>query len=158
MADTRITVNGQSYDSPDAMPPEVRRTYEEAMRSLGPLTDGGSTQVFGRTGEHFGASVVVNKVITVNNRSYRSLDEVPPELRHEVGDALRGAVPDVHPRAQFRVSLNLGSPEARRQDASREPTPLPIEPSSTEATIRAIPLSLAVLIVIALIFWYFLGR
>jgi hypothetical protein len=85
MAATRITINGQHYDSPDAMPPDVRRTYEEAMRTVGasPASgqDGGSTQVFmGQAGSHLGASLVVNKIITVNDRTYGSVDELPPDV------------------------------------------------------------------------------
>jgi hypothetical protein len=32
---TRIVVNGQSYDSLDAMPPDVRRLYDDALATLG---------------------------------------------------------------------------------------------------------------------------
>ena len=32
MANTKITINGQTYDGPEAMPPDVRHTYEKAMR------------------------------------------------------------------------------------------------------------------------------
>jgi len=28
---TRITINGQEYDSPEQMPPDVRQLYEQAM-------------------------------------------------------------------------------------------------------------------------------
>jgi hypothetical protein len=31
-----IVVNGKKYDSVDAMPPDVRRTYEQAMARVGP--------------------------------------------------------------------------------------------------------------------------
>jgi hypothetical protein len=48
MGDTRITVNGQHYGSPDEMPPDVRRQYDEAMRMMGTALAGkgsGTTQV-----------------------------------------------------------------------------------------------------------------
>jgi len=32
---TRIVVNGQTYNSPDELPPDLRRHYEEAMRNAG---------------------------------------------------------------------------------------------------------------------------
>ena len=90
MANTRITINGQQYDNLEAMPPDVRRIYEEAMRTAGQSLasgqSGGSTQVFtGRAGQRLGASVVVNRVITVNNRTYRSIDELPPDVHRERG-------------------------------------------------------------------------
>src|SRR2546427_8039862 len=31
-----IVVNGKKYDSVDAMPPDVRRTYEQAIARVGP--------------------------------------------------------------------------------------------------------------------------
>ena len=60
MTSNRITINGQQYDSPEAMPPDVRRLYEEAMRTVRPSLasgqSGGRTQVFtgraGQLGEH----------------------------------------------------------------------------------------------------------
>ncbi len=39
---TKITVNGVSYESVDAMPPEVRRLYDQAMANLPALTDVGA--------------------------------------------------------------------------------------------------------------------
>src|SRR5438093_5837781 len=99
MTTRKITVNGQQYDSPEAMPPDVRRMYEEAMRTVGPSLasglSGGSTQVFtGRAGQSLGASVV-NRVITVNDRTYGSVDELPPDVRKLYEDALKGAAPEV---------------------------------------------------------------
>ena len=31
---TRITINGQEYDSPEQMPPDVRQLYEQAMAKV----------------------------------------------------------------------------------------------------------------------------
>ena len=162
MANTRITINGQQYDSPDAMPPDVRRTYEEAMRTLGSLPSGqsgGSTDVVtGRVG-HLGAEVVVNRTVTVNNRTPGSLDELPPDVRRQFEGALKGA--QVRPRTSVHLSLNMEGPQVRTLgDAgkARTPVPLPIESTSTEATIRGLPMSLAFIVAIALVLWYLLGR
>src|SRR6476661_4485505 len=93
MTNTRITINGQHYDSPEAMPPDVRRTYEDAMRAMVPSPasgpSGGSTQVFTGHAGPIGASVVVNRIITVNNRTYGSIDELPPDVRRLYDDALK---------------------------------------------------------------------
>jgi hypothetical protein len=48
MGDIHITVNGQHFGSPDEMPPDVRRQYEEAMRRMESALAGqgsGTTQV-----------------------------------------------------------------------------------------------------------------
>lgn len=166
MANTRITINGQQYDSPEAMPPDVRRTYDEAMRTLGPAMargqSGGSTQVFtGRAGQ-LGASLVVNRVVTVNERTYGSVDELPPDVRKIYENALEGAAPPTaHPETSLHVSVNMAGPQGRTpDDRSRPPTtvPLPLEPSLLESRIRDLPVSMAILIVMGLILWFLLGR
>jgi len=161
MTNNRITINGQHYDSPEAMPPDVRRMYEEAMRTLGSSLasgqSGGSTQVFtGHAGQSIGASVVVNRVITVNDRTYGNVDELPPDVRQLYEDALKGRTAEVsRPKTSVHVSLNMsGRPS---HDESNTP-PLPIESSTTESTIRSLPTSLAITVVIGLVLWFFLGR
>jgi hypothetical protein len=161
MADTKITINGQQYDSPDAMPPEVRRMYEEAMKALAGGPSGGSTQVFTGQAGQLGGKLVVNRVVTVNNRTYRSVDELPPGLRQQVEAALSGTAMQVRPKTGLHVSVNMTGPQARSLDdpsMSRPPAPLPIEPSTLEARIRDIPVSLAILVVIGLVLWALLDR
>jgi hypothetical protein len=163
MSINRITINGQHYDSPEAMPPDVRRIYDEAMRTAGssPVSgeSGGSTQVFTGQAGHMGASVVVNRSVTVNDRTYGSIDELPPEVRRLYEDSRKGMASrasTTHPKTSLHVSVNLG----RRtfDDSSRSTGPLPIEPSSIESRIRDIPMSLAITVAIGLILWFLLGR
>ncbi len=167
MTNTKITVNGQQYDSPEAMPPDVRRIYDDAMRAAGPSLAGeksdGSTQVLaGRIGQRLGASVVVNKVITVNNRTYGSLDELPPDVRQLYEDAVKGAAPPgAHPKTSLHVSVNVTRPQVHTLDDSGTPPtplPIPIEPSSTESTLRSLPTTLGILVAIGLVLWLLLGR
>jgi|SRR6185369_3122665 len=165
MSNTRITINGQQYDSPEAMPPDVRRTYEGALRTLGPTLaggkSGGSTQVFTGQAGDVGANVVVNRIVTVNDRAYGSLHELPPEVRKQFEHALEGVAPQVHPQTSLHLSVNLGKPQLRTLHDFRRaatPPPLPIEASNLESRIRDIPVSLAIIVAIALILWAFLGR
>ena len=111
MAHTRITINGQHYDSPDAMPPDVRRLYDEAMRTMG-----------------------------------ASLAKGMP------GGSTPAGAPAPRRKTGFNVSVNLTGPGER----SGSPAPLPFDPTSTEARLRALPMSLAILIGIGLILWAFL--
>src|SRR5690242_16604767 len=98
MDKTRITVNGEEYESPEAMPPDVRQKYEEAMRLVGPSLagglSGGKTQVF-TTGFGKGthANLIANKVVTVNGRTEGGVQELPPEVRKQYEDALKGLTP-----------------------------------------------------------------
>lgn len=163
MANIKITINGQQYDSPEAMPPDVRRIYEEAMRSVRPSLpggqSGGTTQVFtGRAGD-LGGSVIVNRTVTVNNRTYGSLDELPPDVRKQFEDALKGGGLNMHPKTSLHVSFKVEGPQALA-DPSKSPTPVPLpyDRSTLEGKIRDIPLSLAILVLIGLALWAFLGR
>ena len=164
MTNNRITINGQQYDSPEVMPPDVRRAYEEAMRTVGSSLasgqSGGSTQVFtGRAGQRIDASVVVNRIITVNDRTYGSVDELPPHVRKLYEDALKGAAPEVtHPETTLHVSVRMSGPPVRTLDDSSRPTPLPLpfDASSTESNLRSLPMSLAITVVILLVLWFFL--
>jgi hypothetical protein len=116
MANTRITVNGQQYDSPEAMPPDVRRMYEEAMRAWGASRAGGSgggTQVFTGQVDPLGSGLVVNRIVTVNDRTYGSVDELPPEVRKVYEDALAGTSPQTTHPTSLHVSVNVSGPSIR---------------------------------------------
>jgi hypothetical protein len=161
MANTSITVNGQQYDGPESMPPDVRRLYEEAMRTVKPPLaggpGGGSTQVFtGRLGE-VEASVVVNRVVTMKDSTYGSIDELPPDVRRLYENALAAPAGKVtQPRTGFHVSVNMAGPEAR--SGARTPIPLPFDSTSTEARLRSLPMTLAIIVVVGLVLWFFLGH
>ena len=150
MADTRITINGEQYDGPEAMPPDVRRLYEEAMRSLGPGVASG-------LGTHahtapLGGEVVVSRVVTVNERKFGSIDELPPEVRRMVDDARRGATsPVTRPETSVHVSVNLAEGSSPPASGLR-----PV--SDLESTIRGIPGAVATLVILGLIAWYLLSR
>jgi len=164
----RITINGQHYDNPDEMPPDVRRLYEQAMRtaesSLSGGQSGGSTQVFTSKAGDLGASLVVNRTVIVNDRTYGSVDELPPDVRRLYDDAVKSGnqqTGTAHPKTSFHVSVNFGGSQGRTgADSTRpgSPVPLPVESSHLESDIRRLPLSLAILIGIALVLWAFLGR
>src|SRR2546429_9148656 len=48
----KIVVNGTEYDSPEAMPPEVRRQYEQALRLVQDVAKGAAPPgAMARTGE-----------------------------------------------------------------------------------------------------------
>jgi len=154
MADSRITINGLHYDSPEAMPPDVRRAYEEALRTLGPgLATGGSTRVVTEHSGRLGGDVVVNRVVTVNQRAYGNIEELPPEVRRMYEDAMRGATsPVTRPETSVHVSVNM------TDDSSESNTRGLRQTSDLESTIRGIPEALATLVILALIAWYFLSR
>jgi hypothetical protein len=155
MSDTKITINGQTYESPEAMPPDVRRTYEEAMRMLGPAVanaprDARTDVLAGHVGPFHG-SVVVNHVVTMNGRRQSGVEGLSPELRRMYEDAVRDpAAPVRRPDTNVHVSMEMDLPPEGRKGAQ------PV--SDIESRIRGIPGTLAMVVVIALILWYVMSR
>jgi hypothetical protein len=165
MDTSRITINGQQYDSPEHMPPDVRQTYEEAMRAAAPLLakaqSTGSTQVFtGGLGQMLGASVVVNKTITVNGKTYGSADELPPEMRQLHADALAAAAQHAtQPKTRLHVSVNFDEKLTKSHEDASRPRASGMRPidASSISSIRGIPISLGIAIIIGLLLWALLG-
>src|SRR2546426_1606690 len=92
----KIVVNGTEYDSPEAMPPEVRRQYEQALRLVQDVAKGAAPPgTMARTVEttRDGVSVKVHTKqlkYTVDGKSYDDPTQLPPEVRARVEQALHG--------------------------------------------------------------------
>jgi hypothetical protein len=88
---TRITVNGQTYNSLDEMPPDVRQKYEAAMAKLKEDRDGnGIPDVFESPAG--GSNNVVNVVKTskiIVNGEQRDLSDVPAAIQNLLPPAER---------------------------------------------------------------------
>ena len=127
----KIKVNGVEYESPESMPPEVRKLYDDALRSLGNNvgdTPGGEFAPGGpEPGLHISRSVVIN------GKTYRSVDELPPEMRELYAKILSARLSGqgMPMKAVLKLSLGiLGSSLAKGRGA------LPGEPASP-ATVEA---------------------
>jgi hypothetical protein len=102
----KIKVNGVEYESPECMPPEVRKLYDEALQSLGnnaqdPL--GGTSPAGGpEPGVHFSRSVVIN------GKTYRSVDELPPEMRELYAKILNARLSGQGMPMKAVLELSLG--------------------------------------------------
>ena len=127
----RITINGQQYNSPDEMPPDVRALYDNAMQAMGKTLPGGKagdTTVFTTRGGLLSTNIVVRKNITVNDKNYKSLDEMPPELRQLAQDALQQAQGTTGGPAitnSLSVSMDAGKPQVRGFASGSPSTPAP---------------------------------
>lgn len=91
----KIVVNGTEYDSPDAMPPEVRAEYERAMRLVEDMGKaGGAAGTTDKTVEtrQDGVTVKVHTKqvkYTVDGKTYDDPAQLPPDLRARVEQALQ---------------------------------------------------------------------
>jgi len=93
----KIVVNGTEYESPEAMPPDVRRQYERALKLVQDVAQGaapqGTTERTVRTARD-GVSVKVHTKqvkYTVDGKTYDDPSQLPPEVRARVEQALHGA-------------------------------------------------------------------
>jgi len=63
---TKIIVNGKEYGSPDELPPELRKSYDQAI-----LNKSAYPQMH----------IAGNSKVTFNGQTYNSRDEMPEEVR-----------------------------------------------------------------------------
>lgn len=153
-----ITFNGQRYGSVEQMPPHVRREYEEVMRTVAPLLAGeGDTKAIPGTPLVPGSegNIVMHRTITVDHRTFRSLDEMPPDVRRLFEQRIQGAGAPVRDPGKpgLSFSFHLGRSNVRPSLGSLLPeTTRPIEPA------RQFLSSLVFWVVLALILWALLGR
>ena len=168
---TKITVNGVEYESVEAMPPDVRRTYEEIMAKfpdMAQLAADGPAEI--REGS-FGpvkVNTAVQKKIVVNNVTYENEESMPPDVRqaYELGmRAMQSGDPTVK-KNEIRMSFQLNGPHftvkktsggtSDTRPALSDPTPAmprPIEPTSAENGVRVVLLVTACA-VIGLALWF----
>jgi len=142
---TRITINGREVDHPEALPPEVRRAYEDAMRGVSGPRDG----------------VVVENQIVVNGQTFRGPDDMPPEVRRLYEDAMaqvrRGpGITVTHTGPTFSIGFGRGGRPASPRVSGG--TPRPIEPTVFESNLRNAVIGLALTVIGGLVAWALLGR
>jgi hypothetical protein len=122
-----INFNGQVYDSPEAMPPEVRRLYELANQMLADQDQDGVPDLFGQVADMSQGTVIQSAQFMVDGKVYRSLDELPVDARRKYEqamerlDANRNGVPDLLESGLFGASAQA----ATRPPAPQAPTPQP---------------------------------
>jgi hypothetical protein len=87
---TRIIFNGQQYASPEAMPENVRKMYQQALAQLADGDHNGIPDVLEHRGD--GTMPVIgiqNSSITVNGKTYGSVEEMPGFARFLFEEAMR---------------------------------------------------------------------
>jgi len=177
----KITVNGVTYDSVEAMPPDVRRVYVHSLTQIPELADSdgdGIPDIVQREGLTLQRGTQIRQKFIVNGTTYESLESMPPESRRACEDAMRAArakEPTVKneiklsfqltgPKFSFRKTLGTSgasAPQAQspRIDPASTPdsiagmTPRSIEPPSTEGAIR-VAIIIGGFAVVGLVVWF----
>jgi hypothetical protein len=124
---TRIIFNGQEYASTDVMPEEVRKAYQQALAQFADADQNGIPDILERGGPG-NVIGVQHSSITVNGRTYESVDAMPALVRllyqHAMGqvDANRTGLP-----ASAAATLGLNT---RSRAAAGDGSPQPDEVGS----------------------------
>jgi len=145
---TKFTINGQTYNSIEEMPPQVRQAYEQAMSVLADrdgngipdILESGNTRIT-TSSDKPAVTVVTSTSFKVNGQKYESWEDVPPDLRSLLSQA--GAAP-------FKPADSTSARSASSNNP-RSTISFQITPSMLLAVLAAIGVAL-------LIGWFFFGR
>jgi hypothetical protein len=102
----KINFNGQEYDSPEAMPAEVRQLYQMMTNMLADENQDGMPDIFAGSG-NIKSTVFQTTQFIVDGKAYSSLDEMPAEMRQKYQqslgqlDANRNGIPDLLENSPF---------------------------------------------------------
>jgi hypothetical protein len=149
---TRITFNGKEYESPEAMPPDIRQAYERAMEIA---KKGG----VGGIKSHVNIKLSTNVRFVNDGQVHNSLDEMPADVRQKdeiamrqihknqsgIPDFLEGdsaSPPEADPSASDPFTVDAATPIA-----PMTPQPSVITPDRSNGTLIVV----AGLIIIALL-------
>src|SRR5262245_46955260 len=176
----KITVNGITYDSVDAMPPEARQLYEQTLARLPELTDrdaDGIPDIVQKEGLSVQHSTKVRQKFIVNGKTYENMESMPLDVRETCEQAMRAArageptVKKNEIKMSFtvsgpglRFSKTFGAPGAPSPEnqavgptSAQQPvarmTSSPIEPASTENSVR-VALIVGACGIIGIVLWF----
>ena len=181
-----IVIDGKTYHSPDEMPPDIRKKYEQAMSSLGDANSNQIPDTF-ETMNIFadkdqdgvpdvlenlsaGHAAVSSMKIIVDGKEFDGLENLPPEARAKYEEAMgkldanRNGIPDFAEGMINAANQNVISVSSPTGEAPRRAAPLPFSPTITPDTSNGLMLVLAGLFIFlscvagAGAVWYFLLR
>ena len=115
----RIVVNGVEYDSPEAMPPDVRAQYERAMAALQQLPERVEKNVQSMPGG-VKINVTTRKVqYNIDGKTYDDPAQLPPEVRAKIDSAMSAAHVDIQNQVRTNVRIISDRPEQPQRGASK---------------------------------------
>jgi hypothetical protein len=177
-----INFNGQFYNSPDEMPPDVRKMYDEALRIFADRNADGDPDLFsaplvgnmlrdmladndadgipdvmqGQFVQGSGMAVSSATMIVYDGKTYQSFDELPAKAQQEYRQkmaALNGASLDSLATQDRREAF---SPAPARPPVTPQDSPPPIEGDNLESR-SLISLPLILFLILACLALVFLG-
>ena len=150
---TKITFNGQEYNSPDEMSQQVRQLYEQAMANLAQKQPGAASS------PKVNIKITTNMRFKYNGQVYNSLDELPADVRpryEKIMDQMdkdHDGIPDFMEGKAVKpenTSLNINSGETFGPSAPIVP-PIQTQPAVTPDRSATRMLILAVVVIVLLL-------
>jgi hypothetical protein len=83
-----IIFNGQTYNSVDDMPPDARQAYDQAMGMLADKNKDGKPDAFERPAGGMPNMMGSTTAWTVNGQAMQGLENLPPETRQKIEQAM----------------------------------------------------------------------
>jgi hypothetical protein len=124
----KITFNGKEYESPEAMPPEVREAYERAMEIV---NNGGSG-----IKSHVNIKLSTSVRFVDDGKVYNSPDEMPADVHQKYEIAMQQIDQNKNGIPDFLEDDVASKPET---DSTSSPEPLLIEPDAPIAPMTPQP-------------------
>jgi hypothetical protein len=160
----KINFNGQEYDSPEAMPLEVRQLYQMMTSMLADNNQDGMPDIFDGVSANVTSNVFQTTQFVVDGKAYSSLDELPAEARRKYEqklgqfDANRNGIPDLLEQSPFGAAMQLPAAAPPAAQSFQEPKVTVIGEGRpfNRATIMLIGGALVLLVVILGL--YLIGR
>ncbi|HVM72409.1 MAG TPA: hypothetical protein VMT91_11675 [Anaerolineales bacterium] len=134
---TKIRFNGQEYDSVEAMPPEARQAYEQAISN-------------GR--------VYTKKKIVFNGKEYGSVDEMPAEQRglyeqvRGMIDANQNGIPDMLEGGQA-PTVGPAIYDTLRESAPIVSQPV-AQPKNSTRTLLVVVVGILIFVILAFLLFF----
>ena len=159
----KITFNGQEYDSPAAMPPEVRQLYQMMTSMLADKNQDGMPDIFASGAADVKSKLFQTTQFIVDGKAYSSLDELPPAARQRYEqaivrfDANRNEIADLLEHSPLgAVAQPVAAPPATRPYQEPKVTVIGDPQPASRATILLA--AGAVLLLLLLVALYLMSR
>ncbi len=120
----KVVFNGQEYDSPDSMPPDIRQLFELTTNMLSATGKDGKPGVIDMTR----ATVMSATQFIIGGKSYSSLDELPADVRQKYEQAMQrfdtnqNGIPDMLEGSPFSIGQQPQKSQAPVIAAAPTPT------------------------------------
>jgi hypothetical protein len=157
----KINFNGQEYDDPESMPPEVRRLFDMMSGMLADTNQDGVPDILAGVAP----TVVQSSQFVVDGQAYQRLNDLPPEARQRIAQALGRLDANGNGIPDMLESLAGGAASAPGAAAPPTPSSTPTPPlvqvigdpqPLNPATLVLI--AVAVLVLLGAVAFYLLAR